>query len=91
MNNWRTIDSAPKEGWSRSPQVICGHSEKRWIRFGRYYGELKRWYYSGTSERTQWSETPGDAPTHWMPFPEMPPATPSIESEIAVLEQGRVG
>jgi hypothetical protein len=54
--------------------VLCGHSEKRWIRMGRYYGELKRWYYSGTNERSQWAQVEGDAPTHWMPLP-APPAT----------------
>ena len=64
-NGWKAIESAPKEVWAKSQMVICAHDTKRWIRFGRYYGELKRWYYSGTNERSQWAETPGDAPTHF--------------------------
>lgn len=68
---WQPIETASQDIWARSQQIICGHSEKGWVRFGRYYGELKRWYYSGTNERTQWAETPGDAPTHWQPLPDI--------------------
>lgn len=68
MGEWQPIETAPKDVWARSTHILCAHDQKRWIRLGRYYGELKRWYYSGTNERTQWSETPGDAPTHWMPL-----------------------
>jgi hypothetical protein len=72
MPEWQPIETAPKDVWARSTHILCAHDEKRWVRFGRYYGELKRWYYSGTNERTQWSEAPGDAPTHWAPFPTAP-------------------
>ncbi len=71
-DDWQPIASAPKSVWMQSQMVLCGHAEKRWIRFGRYYGELKRWYYSGTNERSQWAETEGDAPTHWQPLPSPP-------------------
>ena len=71
---WEGIESAPREVWEKSQQVLCCHVEKRWVRFGRFYGEMKRWYYSGTSERSQWAEIGGDAPTHWMPFPPLPAA-----------------
>ncbi|WP_192929996.1 DUF551 domain-containing protein [Sphingomonas sp. NIC1] len=81
MDKWQPIETAPKEVWQKSKHVLCCHAEKRWTRFGRYYGELGRWYYSGTSERTQWAETVGDAPTHWMPFPELPPATTGATNE----------
>lgn len=69
---WEPIESASKDVWAKSQQILCAHREKGWIRFGRYYGELKRWYYSGTNERTHRSETAGDAPTHWMYMPERP-------------------
>lgn len=61
-----------------SLHVLCAHAEKQWQRFGRYDLTLKRWYYSGTSERSQWAQVEGDAPTHWMPTPLPPP--PSSES-----------
>jgi len=85
--DWHSIETAPIDVWARSKHVLCAHDEKRWIRFGRYYGELKRWYYSGTNERTQWSETPGDAPTHWMPLPEAPtrPASNARQDEGTVV------
>lgn len=67
---WMPIETAP-----RSAQIICGHSEKYWLRFGRYFGDVGRWYYSGTSERSQYAETAGDAPTHWLPMP-APPVSP---------------
>jgi hypothetical protein len=50
------------------PHVFCGHSDKKWIRMGRYDVTLKRWYYSGTNERSQWAQVEGDAPTHWQPM-----------------------
>lgn len=66
--NWQPIDTAP-----RGPgQLILGHSEQRWIRFGRFYPEFRKWYYSGTNERQQYSETEGGVPTHWMPLPAPP-------------------
>jgi len=54
-----------------SPHVLCAHFEKQWRRFGRYDLALKRWYYSGTDERSQWAQVEGDEPTHWMPLPEL--------------------
>lgn len=52
-----------------SPYYILGHIERKWIRFGRYYPACRRWYYSGTNERSQWAQAAGDEPTHWMPMP----------------------
>ena len=73
---WQLIDSYDlPDKWQGAKQVMCGHAEKKWIRFGRYYAEMKRWYYSGTNERSQWAETVGDAPTHWMPLPPPPLAS----------------
>ena len=72
---------APEGGWRPisefepshpMQQVLCGHSEKKWIRFGFRETILKRWYYSGTNERSQWSQIEGDAPTHFMPLPTPP-------------------
>ena len=54
-----------REQWR---QVIVSHREQRWIRFGFKYPGLNRWYYSGTNERSQYAQTEGDAPTHWMPM-----------------------
>lgn len=72
---WRPIETYHSaDGFVKVKQVLCAHSEKKWIRFGRYYPEMKHWYYSGTNERSQWSQVQGDAPTHWMPLP-MPPGT----------------
>lgn len=73
MSAWQPIETFPfATKWALASMVLCAHEEKRWIRFGRYYGELKRWYYSGTSERSQWAEVEGDAPTHWQPMPDLP-------------------
>lgn len=69
MSEWQDIATAPPKG----TQMILGHATKRWIRFGRQLpGHGSRWYYSGTNERSQWSMTEGDEPTHWMPLPEAP-------------------
>ena len=62
---WRPISELldPKR------QLILGHSEKKWIRFGQQLpGHGCRWYYSGTNERSQWAQVEGDEPTHWMPM-----------------------
>lgn len=70
---WQTIETFPTDvKWQMATMVLLCHKEKRWIRFGRYYGELKKWYYSGTNERSQWAQVEGDAPTHWMPMPSFP-------------------
>lgn len=66
-----------------SPHVLCAHAGKGWRRFGRYYLTLKRWYYSGTDERSQWAQVEGDEPTHWMPLPPLPapPLNPEARDE----------
>lgn len=75
MSEWQPIETAPLTGVGpMGPQIVCAHAEKRWIRFGRYYGQVRSWYYSGTNERSQYVQADGDAPTHWMPLP-APPAT----------------
>ncbi len=74
MTQWQDISTAP-----RGKQVVCGHAEKKWIRFGITHPSMgPLWYYSGTSERNQWSQTAGDEPTHWMPLP-APPQQPEGE------------
>ena len=68
---WQPIETYEKtivgtqDQWE---QVIVSHINQRWIRFGRKYPGLNRWYYSGTNERSQYAQTPGDEPTHWMPI-----------------------
>ncbi len=70
---WQPISTAPKDTYGVcGPSLILGHSEKKWIRFGRYYVQEGCWYYSGTNERSQYAQTRGDEPTHWMPLPEPP-------------------
>lgn len=65
---WRPIRTCPDH-----VHVLCGHITKKWIRFGRRYPEFQgRWYYSGTSERSQYAQVEGDEPTHWMPIPPPP-------------------
>lgn len=76
MSEWQPIETAPK-GDPRviGPQLILGHEVHKWVRFGRYYTFGNVWYYSGTSERSQYSMVEGDAPTHWMPMPTPPSGT----------------
>jgi len=69
-NQWQPIAEFKPE--HPMQQVLCGHSEKKWIRFGFRETVLKRWYYSGTNERSQWSQVEGDAPTHFMALPAPP-------------------
>lgn len=77
MSEWQDIAEFPTDAkWQMATMILCAHAEKRWLRFGRYYSELGRWYYSGTNERSQWAEQPGDAPTHWMPMPSLPEPRP---------------
>lgn len=74
MMEWRPIETYPKcTKWALAYHVLCCHQEKRWFRVGKHYPELDRWYYSGTNERSQYAETAGDTPTHWMPIPDLPP------------------
>lgn len=60
------------DAFASAPHMWCYHAEKKWMRMGVYYGELGRWYYSGTNELSQWSAQPGDDPTHVMPLPAAP-------------------
>lgn len=72
MSEWQPIETAPKDGLGFGPMLLCGHVDSRWIRFGRWDPMGRRWLYSGTNERSQWSMKEGDAPTHWMPLPSPP-------------------
>ena len=74
QSDWQLIETflaADAKGpWTS--QYLLAHAERKWRRFGRYDLTLKRWYYSGTDERSQWSQIEGDAPTHWMHIPDLP-------------------
>lgn len=75
MNNgWLPIATHKTEAIKGpySPHVLCGHDTKKWIRMGRFDLYLKRWYYSGTNERSQWAQVEGDEPTHWQHMPSFP-------------------
>lgn len=70
---WQPIATAPRDTFKVcGPTLILGHNTKKWIRFGKWYVQEGKWYYSGTSERSQWAQVSGDEPTHWMPMPEPP-------------------
>ena len=70
--DWQKIENFPFPEGGLSPQFILCHVGKKWMRFGRYSKEGGCWYYSGTSERSQWSMVEGDAPTHFALFPSFP-------------------
>jgi len=73
MTEWQPIETAPLDALGVcSNTLLLGHDEKKWIRFGKWYVQERRWYYSGTNERSQWAQVRGDAPTHWMPLPAPP-------------------
>ncbi|QIG75047.1 DUF551 domain-containing protein [Rhizobium phage RHph_I3_18] len=73
---WQPISTYhAADKFTQVEHILCGHAEGKWIRMGRYYPEMKRWYYSGTNERSQWAQVEGDAPTHWQPLPK-PPSDP---------------
>lgn len=73
MSEWQPIKTAPLDTLKVcSETLILGHAEKKWIRFGKWYVQERCWYYSGTSERSQWAQVRGDAPTHWQPLPAPP-------------------
>ena len=74
MSEWQDISTAPHSKELGRIQMLCAHAERGWIRMGRFYPEMNRWYYSGTNERSQWSQVEGDEPTHWMPLPAPPAA-----------------
>ena len=67
MSEWQPIETAPKHR-----NLLLGHAEKKWIRFGQQFPGMKDWYYSGTTERSQYAQVKGDEPTHWMPLPQPP-------------------
>lgn len=72
-NAWRPIEQyQSNHPGPYQPHVFCGHREKKWIRMGRFDVVQKRWYYSGTNERSQWAQVEGDAPTHFRPLPSPP-------------------
>lgn len=74
MSDWQPISTYAytTNGRPYSPHVLCGHDTKNWIRMGRFEAITKRWYYSGTNERSQWAQVEGDEPTHWQPLPDAP-------------------
>lgn len=80
MPGWQPIADLPDDV-RRGRQLLVGHDTKRWIRFGRWFGNQSEWYYSGTNERSQWAQTQGDGPTHWQLLPDAPfapvPAPPA--------------
>ena len=75
MSEWQPIETVPAQKTLGSIQLLLAHEDKKWIRMGRYYPEVRKWYYSGTNERSQWAQVEGDAPTHWMLLPK-PPVKP---------------
>lgn len=73
MDGWAPISTYPYgTKWAGAFHVLCCHQEKKWMRFGRWYPEMNRWYYSGTNERSQWAQVEGDEPTHWQKIPDLP-------------------
>jgi len=54
-------------------QVLLANKDRKWIRFGRKFHGLNRWYYSGTIESSQYPQHgDDDIPTHWTPIPKGP-------------------
>lgn len=74
MSEWQPIETAPQTGMG--PWMLLGHATGKWVRMGWYYTACRKWYYSGTNERTQYAQVEGDAPTHWMPLPKPPKEPP---------------
>ena len=65
--DWHDIETYDQY---RSQQVLVANKEKKWIRFGRKFHGINRWYYSGTTEYSQYPESGDtDIPTHWTPMP----------------------
>ena len=82
---WQPIETYhAADKFTQAQHIFLAHDEKRWVRMGRYYPEMKRWYYSGTNERSQWAQVEGDAPTHWMFLP----AAPSLSTSAGGGERG---
>lgn len=70
---WMPIETVPKNTLKvASETLLLAHAEKKWIRFGKWYVQEARWYYSSTNERSQYAQVRGDDPTHWMPLPALP-------------------
>lgn len=69
---WQPIATAPKD-----KHLLLCHETDRWLRFGKFYSNVGRWYYSGTNERSQYGQVEGDAPTHWTDMPDLPPRPPT--------------
>jgi hypothetical protein len=70
--DWESIDSYYRNVVGTKEQhlhILCANDKSRWIRFGKLYPGLNRWYYSGTTEKSQYAQyDDGDRPTHWMPM-----------------------
>lgn len=72
-DEWRPIETVNLKGLGVcSETFILGHKDHKWIRFGKWYVQERKWYYSGTNERSQYSQVAGDAPTHWKPLGKPP-------------------
>lgn len=70
---WKPIETYKKpDKFTGSKDLLVCHSKSRWIRFGRYYPEVGKWYYSGTNERSMYSQVEGGEPTHYMELPSLP-------------------
>lgn len=70
---WKPIEEYDKKDkFVVNSHILCAHSERKWIRMGRWYPEFGKWYYSGTNERSQWAQVEGDEPTHWQFLPPIP-------------------
>lgn len=73
LGDWKPIPTALLNKFGVcSEQFILGHSKHKWVRFGRWHVQERRWYYSGTNERSQYAQVEGDDPTHWMVLPSPP-------------------
>jgi len=66
---WQPIETAKLDGLKvTSETFLLSHIDRKWVRFGKWYVQERCWYYSSTSERSQWAQVRGDEPTHWAPF-----------------------
>lgn len=45
--------------------VLVCNEEKQWVRFGRKYAGLNRWYYSAHTNHASYTQGFDDVPTHW--------------------------